>query len=118
MSSTTDTCLTCYGAGETVTESGPQPCPDCFRDGTLSRGTRLEWRLREMEGVYRHSGRETESDVLWLVHELRQSRAALLQILARCQDSDEADTTAQDVKFLANEALGLYEPKGNAQAST
>jgi hypothetical protein len=70
----------------------------------------MEWRLREIERVYRHSARETESDVLWLVHELRSSREALLRILARCQDADEADAVARDVKYLANDALGLYDP--------
>lgn len=111
MPTNADVCLTCYGAGETVTERGPEACPDC-RDGALSQTTRVEWRLREIEGVYRGSGRETESEVLWLVHELRQSRAALLQILALCQDADEGDATVQETKFIANEALGLYLRKG------
>jgi hypothetical protein len=111
MSKLVDPCLTCYGAGETVTEAGPQVCPDCFGEGSArSRGTKLEWRLREIERAYRSSGRETEADVLWLVHELRGSREALLGILARCQDADESDVLARDVKFQANEALGLYDP--------
>jgi hypothetical protein len=104
-------CLTCYGAGETVTENGPEVCPDCFGAGKqLSAATRLEWRLREIERIYHHSGRETEADVLWLVNEVRTSRAALLRILALCQDAGDEDATAKDVKFQANEALGLYEP--------
>ena len=70
----------------------------------------MEWRLREIERAYSHSGRETEGDVLWLVHELRRCREALVQILARCQDADETDSLAQDVKYQANEALGLYDP--------
>lgn len=112
MSTNADGCLTCYGAGETVTEAGPLPCPDCYPDGTPSPSTQVEWRLREIEAVYRRSGRETEPDVLWLVHELRQSRVALLRILARCQDADESDASAREVKFLANEALRLYELEG------
>ncbi len=104
-------CLTCYGAGETVTEAGPEACPDCFGAGKqLSHSTRMEWRLREIERVYRQSGHETEADVLWLVHELRSSREALVRILALCQDASDADTVARDVKYQANEALGLYEP--------
>jgi len=104
-------CLTCYGAGEVVTEDGPRVCPDCFGEGSArSRGAKLEWRLREIERSYRHSGRETEGDVLWLVHELRSCREALVRILARCQDADEDDSLARDVKFQANDALGLYEP--------
>ena len=48
---------------------------------------------------------------MWLVHELRRSREALVQILARCQDADEGDATAREIKYQANEALGLYEPQ-------
>jgi hypothetical protein len=111
MAKAVEQCLTCYGAGETVTEGGPATCPDCFGAGKqLSQSTKMEWRLREIERAYRHSGRETEADVLWLVHELRRSRDALVRILARCQDSDDTDATARDVKYQANEALGLYEP--------
>jgi hypothetical protein len=111
VSKSTEPCLTCYGAGEVVTEQGPQVCPDCFGEGrSLSQSAKLEWRLREIERAYSRSGRETEGDVLWLVHELRRCREALVQILARCQDADEADLLAKDVKYKANEALGLYEP--------
>jgi DnaJ-class molecular chaperone len=47
-----DACLTCHGVGETVTESGAETCPDCFGEGNvLSRGTKLEWRLRAI-GLY------------------------------------------------------------------
>jgi hypothetical protein len=53
----------------------------------------LIW-LPEIERVHRDSGREIQADILWLVHELRQSRAALLWILARCHDADVSDTTA------------------------
>jgi len=103
-------CLTCYGAGETVTEDGPHACPDCYGEGkALSRGSRLEWRLRDLERAYRHSGREGNADVLWLVDELRSSREALIRILARCQDADDSDPAICDVKYAANEALGLYD---------
>ncbi len=107
-----ESCLTCYGAGEVVGEDGPQMCPDCFgENSSLSKSTKMEWRLRAIERTYRTSGRETEADVLWLVHELRNSRQALLRILARCQDADDSDATARDVKFRANEALGLYDSR-------
>ncbi len=109
-----ETCLTCYGVGETVTESGAQACPDCFGEGNaLSRGTKLEWRLREIERAYRDSGRETENDVLWLVHELRSTREALLRVMARCQDAEDSNAVARDVKYEANEALGLYDPSSS-----
>lgn len=112
MSSTTsDRCTTCYGEGETVSEQGPQVCPDCFGDGKpLGQRTKMEWRLRHIESEHRGSGRESEADVLWLVHELRRSREALLCILARCQDADEGDAVALAIKYHANEALGLYSP--------
>jgi hypothetical protein len=109
---TSNPCLTCHGTGEAVTESGPHACSDCFGEGrALSQGAKLEWRLRALESTYRGSGRETEADVLWLVHELRRSRETLLRILARCQDADEGDVTAREIKFQANETLGLYDPR-------
>jgi hypothetical protein len=111
MATAQDDCLTCYGAGETVTENGPKPCPDCFGGGkALSRSTRLEWRLREIERSCAQSDREVVADLLWLVHELRQSREALLRILTLCQDAAEGDGIANDVKYQANLALGLYDP--------
>lgn len=111
MPKTGDACLTCYGAGETVSENGPVACPDCFGEGqALSRGTKLEWRLRDIERAYQGSEREAATDVVWLVHELRRSREALLRVLARCQDVDSVDPVLRDVKYEANEALGLYDP--------
>jgi hypothetical protein len=95
-----------------VTELGPEACPDCFGEGrTLGEGAKLEWRLRELERIYRGSGRETEADVLWLVHEVRRHRDALVRILARCQDADESDATAREIRFQANQALALYDPQ-------
>jgi hypothetical protein len=106
------TCLTCHGTGESVTERGPEACPDCFGEGrTLGQGAKLEWRLRELERSYRGSGRETEADVLWLVNEVRRHRESLLRILTRCQDVDQPNATAHEVELEANEALGLYGPK-------
>jgi hypothetical protein len=107
-----EACLTCYGSGEVPGDGVPQTCPDCYGEGSsLSRGTRLEWRLRAIERAYASAASETQSDVTWLIHELRASRQALLLILARCQDADENDATARDVKFQANDALGIYEPR-------
>ncbi len=103
-------CTTCYGTGELVTEHGAAACPDCFGDGrALGRGARLEWRLRELDKRHRGSGTEVEADVLWLIHELRGAREALVRILTRCQDADEGDALALDIKYQANEALGLYD---------
>lgn len=104
-------CLTCHGTGESVTEIGPQPCPDCFGAGKAqSPNTKLEWRLREIERTCAQLGRESATDVLWLIHELRVSRAALLEILTCCQDADESNLTARDVRYRANAALKLYDP--------
>jgi hypothetical protein len=105
-------CTTCYGTGELVSEHGPAACPDCFGDGhRLGSGAKLEWRLRELERLHRGGGSEADADVLWLIHELRKSREALLLILSRCQDADAEDALAADVKFRANEALGIYDPE-------
>jgi hypothetical protein len=105
-------CLTCYGTGEVVTESGPVACPDCYGNGrSLGRSTTVEWRLRDVERAHRRSRCENEPDVLCLVHELRRSREALMRIVARCEDAGGSDDTVLEVKHLANEVLGLYEPK-------
>ena len=103
-------CGTCYGTGEIVGEQGAAVCPDCFGDGNaLGHGAKMEWRLREIERLHRGSGRDDEADVLWMAQELRRCRDALVHILARCQDADEEDALAADVKFRVNEALGLYD---------
>ncbi|HVH44810.1 MAG TPA: hypothetical protein VM925_20795 [Labilithrix sp.] len=108
----TKQCLTCHGTGMTATDYGPLACTDCFGDGkALGLGARLEWRLRAIEGAHRGARGEVGADIVWLVHELRATREALVRILARCQDADESDDAARDVRHLANEALGLYETK-------
>jgi hypothetical protein len=105
-------CTSCYGTGEIVNEQGAVACPHCFGDGGASNaGAKVEWRLREIERLHRASGLESEADVLWLVHELRRSREALLRIVARCQDAHETDALALDIKYQANEVLGLYEAR-------
>jgi hypothetical protein len=54
-------------------------------------------------------GGEVAADLIWLVHELRRSRQALIEILTRCQDAEENDAFAAAIRFQANEALGLYD---------
>jgi hypothetical protein len=104
-------CATCYGTGEVVTEQGPKACSDCFGDGVPpGRGAKMEWRLRQIEQACQGWDHEAKGDVEWLIYELRRSRDRLLRILARCQDADEGDPLAADIKYQANEALGLYEP--------
>jgi len=99
-------CTTCYGTGEIVTDQGAQACPDCFG------GAGVEWRLRALEQQYSGDAERSEAgiDVRWLIHELRCCREALLHIMTRCQDADAGDELARDVKYQANEALGLYVP--------
>jgi DnaJ-class molecular chaperone len=111
MQKSADTCQTCYGAGEVVTGGAPEVCPDCFGEGkALSHVTKVEWRIRAIEEAHRKVKDESAADVLWLVNELRVAREALVRILARCQDADEGDIVASEVKFQANEALGIYDP--------
>jgi hypothetical protein len=103
--------MTCQGSGEVGTDQGPAACPDCFGEGRLAgRGAPFEWRLRQIERRHQAAGGEVTSDVVWLIHELRRSHEALTGILTRCQDAEEADPLAAEIKFLANEALHLYAP--------
>jgi hypothetical protein len=104
-----ETCATCYGQGEVVTDQGPLLCRDCMGHGKLAGQVELfEWRLREIERGHRGAGHGCEDDVHWLVAEVRRSREALLQIFARCQDAPEGDALAAEVRHLANGCLGLY----------
>ncbi len=102
-------CETCYGSGEVASEHGPVTCPDCYGDGqSPSGGSKVEWRLRELERNHRAAKSESLSDVMWLVHELRQARSALIAILTRCQDAEDDDELARQVRNHAMTALGLY----------
>jgi hypothetical protein len=106
-----ENCLTCYGTGEIAVDGPPETCPDCFGEGrALSPGTKLEWRLRALESAYRESRNEAASDVLWMVSELRQARESLLRIFARCQDAEDSDALAREVRKEANDALKIYAP--------
>jgi hypothetical protein len=103
------TCVTCYGTGEIVSEEGAAVCPDCLGHGLPpERGGAMEWRLREIERAHRGE-RDADPDVRWLVLELRRSREALVRILTLCQDATDAEPVARQVKYIANEILGLYE---------
>jgi hypothetical protein len=101
-------CITCHGAGEIPTDLGPEICPDCQGD-QRSPGRRqlLEWRLRDIERVHIGEGHPCQSDVRWLVHQVRTSREALVRILTRCLD--EEGQLASDIKYTVNAALELYE---------
>jgi hypothetical protein len=102
-------CTTCYGTGEVVGENGSAICAHCFGDGLPpGQGAKVEWRLREIERNQPAGGRDREADILWLVHELRRNRDALVRVLTMCQDADEADAVALRIRFEINQALGLY----------
>jgi hypothetical protein len=104
---TAETCATCYGSGEIITDQGPFVCRDCMGHGKLAGRLELyEWRLREIERGNRDGNHD--DDVRWMAAELRRSRDALLQILARCQDAPESDGLAAELRHLANGCLGLY----------
>jgi hypothetical protein len=108
----TEKCATCLGEGEIGTENGPVSCPDCFGEGRqLALAERVEWRMRDIERAHRGDSHGCARDMNWLVFELRRSREALQRILARCQDEDESQPLAAEVKFVANEILELYEPR-------
>ena len=105
------TCLTCYGRGETSTEMGLGACPDCGGTGSLPpRDVLVEWRLRAIEKSYVQAQSEASPDVAWLAFELRRARDALLKIMALAQD-DAGSAELKRIRFLANDALGIYDAK-------
>jgi hypothetical protein len=67
----------------------------------------MEWRLRDLERSYRAGRNESLGDIMWLIHELRQTRQALVLILTRCQDAADGDEMARYVRTQAMAALGL-----------
>jgi len=106
-------CLTCWGEGEISTENGPDLCPDCQGDGKQPAAHELaERRLRDLE-VKLASQEDDDggepSDLRWLVHELRAARKALMHIFTVCHDNGDDPPVVRDIKFLANDALGLFE---------
>lgn len=109
---TSDVCMTCQGEGVTPSESGPLTCADCAGLGKLPSGlVRTEWRLRELERVYRDTSGEHGQDLHWLIQELRRSHQALLQILAVSHDIElpaPENTGLSRIKFLANDVIGVY----------
>lgn len=46
--------------------------------------------------------------MLWLVHALRRSREAPVGIFTRCQDAEDGDTFAAEIRDRADEGLGFY----------
>ncbi|MEP7052514.1 MAG: hypothetical protein ABJB12_19260 [Pseudomonadota bacterium] len=103
-------CLTCYGGGETSTEMGVQACPDCGGTGSLPpRDVLVEWRLRAIEKSYVQTQNQASFDVGWLAFELRRARDVLFKVMALAQD-DAGSAELKRIRFLANDALGVYDP--------
>ena len=106
---TFEKCVTCYGEGMVGGDNGPERCDDCLGLGLLPSHTVLtERRLRTLERTYEPRQGELARDVHWLVSEVRRSHHALVKILAASQEADEGDTHSAQIRFLANEVLGVY----------
>lgn len=104
-----ETCDTCYGEGAIPSEHGPLECSDCAGQGVLPSGlVRTEWRLRQLEKAYATVNDQHAQDIRFLIDAVRRSHHALLQILAIGQEQDADDTSLLRIRFLANEAIGLY----------
>ncbi len=102
-------CITCFGTGEVGGEGGLEDCGDCHGTGQLgSAASVVEERLRRIEAATGRIDGELQEDLRWLIFEARKGRSALVQILAAAQDLDDNDALAKQIRFAANEALGLY----------
>lgn len=108
MSERLERCVTCHGEGELGGENGPETCPDCCGLGRLPPAHTLrERRLRELEERYKAQP-ELARDVKYLAHEVRAAHHTLLQVMATAMDAPATDAWASRVRFLCNQAIGLY----------
>jgi hypothetical protein len=90
------------------TDDGPVPCPDCGGAGVLpTNNVLVEWRAGAIERLHGGGQDQIAQDVRWLVFEIRRSRLALTKMLALAEEMGD-DPVAQQLRFIANEALGLY----------
>jgi hypothetical protein len=107
-------CASCWGEGVLGSEAGPQTCPDCAGEGKAPpRRHLVEHRLGDIDRRLGRPGGTAQidqADVRWLMHELRCSREALVRILSRSMDAGPNDALAIEVRYVANLALGYYEP--------
>jgi hypothetical protein len=110
-SSVGQSCGNCYGEGQVPTDAGPVACPDCGGAGVLpTNNVLVEWRAAAIErahGSGQGQDAQIAQDVRWLAFELRRARLALTKMLALAEELGE-DAAAQQLRFIANEALGLY----------
>jgi hypothetical protein len=68
----------------------------------------VDWRARDIEQALARGHSAGASDVLFLLAELHNARAALTEIIALAHDAQDPDAIAQRIRFVANRALGLY----------
>jgi hypothetical protein len=107
-SSVGQACGNCYGEGQVPTDEGPVTCPDCGGEGVLpSKNVLVEWRAAAIERLHGGGHDQIAQDVRWLAFELRRARLALTKMLALAEDLGD-DSAAQQLRFIANEALDLY----------
>ncbi len=117
-SETARACQTCQGEGTVGSELGPVACPDCGGSGTLpGRDVLIEWRVTEIERVHGGKTDEVSQHIRWLAFELRKARQALSQVIALSSEPEADDSIAQRLRFIANDALGLYEAVPNEKTS-
>jgi hypothetical protein len=76
---------------------------------------RNEQRMRQIEQRTGKLSGEAAQDSQWLVGELRRCRSALVKVLTAAQDTEEESDTLQQVRFFANDALGMYPPADGDQ---
>jgi hypothetical protein len=104
-----DTCLTCLGAGEVSSERGVARCDDCDGSGKIgSVFRRNEQRIRQVEAHLSRLSGQAALDSQWLILELRRCRGALVKIMTAAQDTEQESDAFSQVRFFANEALGMY----------
>jgi hypothetical protein len=107
-------CRSCHGQGAIPGEVGPVACPDCGGSGCLPpRDVLIDWRLAEIERVHAKTTDDVSPHVRWLAFELRRARQALVQVIALSQELEDTSPIAQRIRFVANDALGIYEPLGS-----
>jgi len=81
---------------------------DCCGLGRLPPSFHLrERRLRELEQAYTAQP-ELARDLRFLVHEVRTAQHALMQVMAAAMDAPAHDALAARIRFVSNQALGLY----------
>ena len=101
-------CGSCYGEGHVPTDEGLVTCPECGGAGVLpSDGVIVDWRAGEIERLHATGSDQAAQDTRWLIFQLRRARNALTKIFALSQEVADV-AAAEEMRFIANEALGLY----------